>query len=234
MKEGFTIDGKHTFYRHKLRMTKRTIGNAPKDDYTERVPFSNVTYDFASIYGQSFGERTLTYQLEFICFDKKKAQDRLVEILRWFRWKNRKNLYDDLLPDYHFEVREPDVKWSENHGIYTFDLTFKANPEIVPNRGYLEKNTTLPDVNFDGFVDAVDASMISEAYSKMSAEEDSGFDDEQKNRADANRDGSINAVDASLVSGFYAEISTTGRYSCTKEGWTEYLNDVYGGRNGVV
>lgn len=234
MKEGFTIDGKHTFYRYGLRMTKRMVGNAPKDDYTERVPFSSVTYDFASIYGQSYGERTLTYQLEFICLDRKKAQDRLVEVLRWFHWKNRQNLYDDLFPDYHFEVREPDVKWSENHGVYTFDLTFKANPEIVPNYGYLAKNTVFPDVNSDGFVDAIDASLISEAYSKISAGEDSGLDDEQKDKADANRDGFINAVDASLVSGFYAEISTTGRYSATNEGWTEYLNDVYGGRNGVV
>lgn len=233
MTEGFTIDGIHSFYRHRLRMTKRSVGNAPKDDYTERVPFSNVTYDFGAIYGQSFGERTLTYQLEFICFDKKKAQDRLVDILRWFRWKNRKNLYDDLLPDYHFEVREPNVKWSENHGIYTFDLTFKANPEIVPNNGYLLKNTVFPDVNFDGFVDAVDSSMISEAYSKISTGEDSGLDEEQKKRADANSDGFIDAVDSSLVSDFYAKLST-GHYSNTHEGWTEYLNDVYGGRNGVI
>lgn len=234
MKEGITIDGIHSFYRHRLRITKRSVGNAPKDDYTERVPFSNITYDFSTVYGHSFGERTLTYQLEFICFDKKKSQDRIIDILRWLRWKDRKNLYDDLLPDYHFEVREPDVKWSESHGVYTFDLTFKANPEIVPNNGYLLKDTVLPDVNGDGLVDAVDSSIISDAYAKISTGEDSGLDEEQKKRADANSDGFIDSVDSSLVSEFYAQLSTDRKYPCTHEGWTEYLNDVYGGRNGVI
>lgn len=233
MTEGITIDEIHSFYRYRLRVLKRSVGSVPKDDYTERVPFSNITYDFSSIYGQGFGERTLTYQLEFICFDKKKAQDRVVDILRWLRWKDRKNLYDDLLPDYHFEVREPNVKWSESHGVYKFDLTFRANPEIVPNKGCLLKDTVFPDVNGDGLIDAVDSTMISEAYSNISTGEDSGLTEEQEKRADANSDGLINAVDSSLVLEFYTQLST-GRYSCTPEGWTEYLNDIYGGRNGVI
>ncbi|MDE5583121.1 MAG: hypothetical protein K2J08_05410, partial [Ruminococcus sp.] len=82
MTEGITINEKHSFYRYGLRLLKRSVGNAPKDEYTERVPFSSVTYDFSGIYGRSFGERTLAYQLEFICFDKKKSQDRIVDILR--------------------------------------------------------------------------------------------------------------------------------------------------------
>ncbi|MDE6849584.1 MAG: hypothetical protein K2J44_09640 [Ruminococcus sp.] len=233
MTEGITIDGIHSFYRHKLRLTKRSVGNAPKDDYTERVPFSNVTYDFSTLYGQSFGERTLTYQLEFICFDRKKAQDRVVAVLRWLHWKDRKNLYDDLLPDYHFEVREPEIKWSENHGVYTFDMTFRANPEIVANNGLRLKDTVLPDVNNDGFVDSVDSTMISVAYSKISTGQDSGLTAEQLRRADANSDGFVDSVDSTLVSGFYAKLAT-GRYSCTLEDWTEYLNDVLGKRNGVI
>ncbi|MDE5582799.1 MAG: hypothetical protein K2J08_03745, partial [Ruminococcus sp.] len=185
------------------------------------------------IYGRSFGEWTLAYQLEFICFDKKKSQDRIVDILRWLHWTDRQNLYDDLLPDYHFEVREPNVKWSESHGIYTFELTFKANPTIVPNHGYMLKNTILPDVNRDGRVDSVDASMILAAYSNASTGEDSGLDDEQKKIADANGNGSIDPSDSSLVLRFYSELSM-GHYSCTHEGWTEFLNDVHGGRSEVV
>ncbi len=233
MKEGITIDGIHSFYRHKLRVTKRSVGTAPKDDYTERVPFSNVTYDFGTIYGQSFGERTLTYQFEFMCFDKKKSQDKVIDILRWFRWKGRKNLYDDLLPDYHFEVREPEVKWGENHGIYRFDVTFKANPEIIPNNGYLAKNVRFPDINGDGVINALDSAEITSAYGKLSSGEPSGLTAEQELLADANMDGSIDSADSSLVTGFYAELST-GRYENSAEGWTEYLNDVYKGRNGVI
>lgn len=233
MTEGITIDGIHSFYRHNLHITKRSIGNAPKDDYTERVPFSNVTYDFSRIYGQSFGERTLTYQLEFICFDKKKSQDKIINILRWLRWKDRKNLYDDLLPDYHFEVREPEVKWSENHGVYRFDLIFKANPEIIPDKGYITKNVRFPDVNGDGAIDALDSSAIMSAYSNLSSGEPSGLTPEQELLADADMNGLIDSVDSSLVQGFYAELST-GKYENSIEGWTEYLNDVYKGRNGAV
>lgn len=220
MIEGFLVNGVHSYHTFGLRILERKIGSAPKDSMTERVPFSNVTYDFSRIFGkQSYGERTLSYELEFICMDKKIAQERVVEILKKLKWDGRKNLYDDLLCDYHYEVREPEIDFGESHGVYNFRIKFPANPEIKPNA-----SVVLPDVNGDNLVNSVDVARILDAYSKLSAGEKTGLTWEQFQAADADMNGIIAANDASLVSGFYSALAT-GQYECTVEGWTAYLND---------
>ena len=130
MIKGFSVNGKHSYQAFGLRILRRNIGSAPKDDHTERVPFSDVTYDFDSIYGASHGERTITYRLEFIEFKPIKAYCRLIDVLNWLHFSGRQNLHDDMLKGYFFEVREPSVSWSESHGIYTFDVNFPALPAM--------------------------------------------------------------------------------------------------------
>lgn len=233
MNEGIEIDNTHTFRNFGLKMKKRHIGNAPKDEYTERVPYSSITYDFSEIYGKSYGERILSYSFEFMCSDRTTAQDNIVEILNFFHWKGRKKLCDALMPDYYFEVREPEVQWNENHGVYTIEMIFKASPEILPFDAFLKKNVILPDVNGDEAVNSIDASLIENAYINISTGKPSGLTEEQEKIADANIDGSINSIDAGLVMGFYTACSTE-KYECTKDGWTRYLNDVHGKRNEVI
>ena len=130
MIKGFEVNGKHSYHSFDLRILSRKIGSPPKDDHTERVPFSNITYDFDSVYGASYSERMITYKLEFIEFKPIKAYCRLINILEWLHFSDRQNLYDDMLKDYFFEVREPTVSWSESHGIYTFDVIFPALPAM--------------------------------------------------------------------------------------------------------
>lgn len=79
---------------------------------------------------------------------------------------------------------------------------------------------TLGDLNADGFVDAIDASMTLAAYANISTEKDSGLDDEQYEAADANYDGFVDAVDASLMLSYYAYVSTGGEKS-----FGDYLSD---------
>ena len=204
--EGITVNGVHSYYRHGLRILKRSVGSAPKDDYTERVPFSSVTYDFGSVCGQqSYGERTLTYKFELLCFHKRRAQDKIVSILEWLRWTERKNLYDDLLPDYHYEVREPTVNWEAKHGIYTFSVTFKANPYIKPNsnKKYTAGTVNFPDIDGDGIVTGSDATMILNAYTTILSGGDPELTESQLRAADADMDGMITGSDAALVLNFY-------------------------------
>lgn len=229
MIEEFSVNGVHSYHTFGLRILERKIGSAPKDSMTERVPFSNVTHDFSRIYGkQSYGERIISYELEFVCMNKKIAQDKIIEILKKLKWDGRKNLYDDLLCDYHYEVREPEIDFSESHGVYNFKMKFPANPEIKPNI-----SVVLPDVNGDNSVDAADVSMILDAYSKLSTGEKTDLTWEQIQAADADMDGMITSGDASLVMGFYSELAT-GKYECTIEGWTAYLNDMKKLGEGVI
>lgn len=127
MREGILVNGAHSYYTHKLNTVSRKIGAAPRDDMTERVPYSNVTHDFSELFGgHTYGDRKLSYTFEFICFDKHRAQERLKLIFDWLHWSGRKTLCDALLPDYHYESAEPTVSWSESHGIYKITAEFIA------------------------------------------------------------------------------------------------------------
>ncbi len=245
MKEGFFVNETHSFYTCGMRMLSRDIGDAPKDEYIERVPFSNVTYDFGRLYGSpTYGERTLTYTLEFLCFDKKTAQNKILNLKKRLKWDGRKKLYDDLFPDYYFEVREPSVSVTENHGVYNIKVIFKASPEMrsivpftFPGIGVIPDvsadKVTFPDVDKDGKVDVFDASLILAAYGKLSTGQPSGLDEAQEKAADANMDGMIDSLDASLVQEFYSQISI-GNYPGTKEGWIKFLNDLKSKRDEVI
>ena len=229
MKAGISVNGKHTYHSFGLRMLRRSIGSAPKDDHTARVPYSNVTYDFDSILGRSYGERPLSYKFEFICFNVRHARDRIIDIINWLHWNDRLDLTDDMFPGYYFEVREPSVEYSESHGIYTFSMSFKASPEMktLPEvRKYNASTVTVPDINGDGTVDSSDASIIQEAYARIIAGEDTGLTPKQLKACDANMDGSIDSADASLVMTFYAD-ATSGKYAglTVQQAWAEFLTE---------
>lgn len=232
MREGIFVNGAHSYGTHGLSCLKRNIGEPPKDEYTERVPYSNVLYDFGGLYGdQTYGERQLSYTFEFVCFHRNMAQDKIMNIKNWLRWKGSETFHDDLMPDYHFKVREPSLSWSENHGIYTISVEFPAAPETWPNVvEAIPTKYVFPDVNGDGKVNAIDASMIMAAYAAIVVGRDPGLTEEQLDACDANRDGRIDARDASLVLEFYS-LTSVGRYDGSPESWTEFMNDK---QNGVI
>lgn len=232
MIKGITVNGKHSYYTFGLRMLKRSIGSPPKDDHTVRVPYSSKTYDFDTVMGASYGERTLSYRFEFMDLRRHMAEDKLVNIINWLHWSDRCGLYDDMLPDYHFDVREPTVTYEEKHGIYVFDVVFKASPEMVPNpnrQQYNASNTIIPDVDENGKINAADATAISAAYAAMSVGEDPGLTEAQLKAADADMNGMVNNADATLVLAFYSQAST-GKYTglTVEQAWAAFLNDMSG------
>lgn len=234
MIKGITVNGKHTFYAFGLRMLKRNIGSAPKDEHLERVPFSNITYNFDELFGKkSYGERKLSYEFEFIERRIEQAEDKVIGLTNWLHWDGSLDLYDDYYPNYHFSVREPDVDCTEKHGLYTLKLVFKAAPAMIPNPNkmkYNAANITIPDVNGDGAVNATDSSMILTAYTNIQSGQPSGLTAEQEKAADANMDGAINAMDSSMVLDFYSKRQqTNGPYAgmSLEAAWAAYLNDYF-------
>jgi C1A family cysteine protease len=63
------------------------------------------------------------------------------------------------------------------------------------------------DVDMNGIVDAVDASLILTHYARISAGEKTVISEEQLVSADYNRDGTVDGRDASAVLSYYAQIS---------------------------
>lgn len=85
---------------------------------------------------------------------------------------------------------------------------------------YVTDGDVLGDVDNSGKVNAIDASLVLEHYSKVSTGQSTGFDDTQKKAADVDKNGSINAVDASQILSYYAYTATASGDVMTLE---EYL-----------
>ena len=69
---------------------------------------------------------------------------------------------------------------------------------------------TFGDVNNNGYVDAVDASLILSEYANNATHKGGTFTEEQRKAADVNHDNYVDAVDASYILAYYAYRSTSG------------------------
>lgn len=70
------------------------------------------------------------------------------------------------------------------------------------------KSYVLGDVNDDGSINAVDASLVLTEYATTSTGAAGSFSANQKKAADVNKNGSVDAVDASKILSYYADEST--------------------------
>src|SRR5690625_3711523 len=67
MMKGIEYNGKHSYRDFGLTIAERHIGNPSKIKRKQRVPFSNVEYDFSTIYGdQEYENRELMYKFNVI------------------------------------------------------------------------------------------------------------------------------------------------------------------------
>lgn len=208
-----------------LRLLSRSIGEPPKDDRTERVPYSNVTHDFDRFCKPSYGERTLVYKYDFLCRDRRSTQFLLSQIRTALQWQGCRDLHDSAFPDYHFEVRAPAITAEDGDlSVHYVTFTFKAAPAMLPNcvPALLESGKRYPDLNDDGHITAADAAIILTAAENIAAGEPSGLTPAQELLADADLDGTITEADSVLVLQFSAA-AAAGDYEDNLQGWLKYL-----------
>lgn len=131
MMRGITFDNKHSFRDFNLTIASRHIGNPSKIKRKERVPFSNVEYDFSTIYGgQEYEERTLIYTFNVVdMYNRSKISfsSLKIAVLNWLLGPNEKvKLIDDAIPGYYFlaEVENgPELEEFEFDGPLTVEFT---------------------------------------------------------------------------------------------------------------
>ena len=99
--------------------------------------------------------------------------------------------------------------------------TTTAEPVTEPVTEPTEPDYVLGDVDANGKINAVDASMILSEYAVMSTKGISELDDTQKKAADVTNDGKINAIDATTVLTYYAYTSTHGGEALSMEEFLE-------------
>ena len=210
-----------------FRMLDRVVGEAPKDDHTERVPYSNITYDFDDYYGiSSYGERTLTYKFDLLEPDVQKQQYAEIEMRKHLRWRGYRRLQDAQYPDFYFEARAPkfNIDKSSVTGVMIVTITVKAAPAMLirDNEGIPSDMQRYPDINGDGHVTAADAALILTAAENIAAGEASGLTAAQELLADADLDGTITVNDSALVLQYTAQVAA-GQFEDSEANWLEYL-----------
>lgn len=109
--------------------------------------------------------------------------------------------------------RRYSVRSSSSENITGFVITGKKGSsaeKYAAGYGIAFKAVTFSkgDVNGDGFIDAVDASVVLNEYSRLSSGKPSKFDTEHKKVSDWNGDSITDAVDASGILKKYAELSS--------------------------
>lgn len=135
--DGLTFNGKHSYRDFGLIITERDIGYPSKIKNTERVPYSNIDYDFSGIYGgQEYTERQLKYTFTVMGHNHTKQEyySMATSILRWLFSINQKSpLTDDLIPNCYFmaeAVNEPSGDFIRNFN-GTLEVVFTAYPFMV-------------------------------------------------------------------------------------------------------
>ena len=128
----------------------------------------------------------------------------------------------NLIPGYYYY----DLQLNIGTDVYTIaigkihlEIDITRPPVILPDFPF-------PDIDGNGKVTAIGASMVLTAYTNIQAGEPSGLTPEQEDLADANRDGIISSVDASLIMSFYSGCST-GTYTNNQAGWTTFMTEHY-------
>jgi len=130
---GITFDGLHSYKDLGLSIASREIGNPSKIKIKERVPFSNIDYDFSGIYGdQQYTERSIIYTFNVLGYNGNKEifVSKKIQVLNWLMRPNSKiNLFDDTIIGYRFSAEvEDSIDLTENEADGTLTVTFTAYP----------------------------------------------------------------------------------------------------------
>lgn len=105
------------------------------------------------------------------------------------------------------EVELDDTVLSQYVHVFAVDNENNVSEElIVP----VNDQVKLGDVNFDGEVNAVDASLILAEYARISTNQPAAFTEKQFAAGEVDGNGIIDAADASLVLVYYSYLSTGG------------------------
>lgn len=236
--QGIQFNEKHSWFDFRAVISNRKIGYPPKKQMAETVPYSSRIFDFSALYGiQIYGERTLQYTFSILGCTRIDVQQKLDRFIAWLmKPSGNLPLYDETLPDSHFEARCTEVSEPVYMGgtVAQLTVTFSAAPYRMPNHraAGIIRSARYPDINGDGTADAVDASIVQAAASNIGNGSPSGLTPMQELLADVDGDGVVSAVDASILLQYAAKCGN-GMYTADYPGWMQFVQD-YNAKTGVM
>ena len=128
------IGGKASFDDFGASVATRKIKMPPKKSIKETVPFSNITYDFSAINGETYWEeRELEYIFEITADDPETLEELKRKFSAWVMSVQGQELHDPHIPDYHFLATYDDMDPEDDEGLdkTTLTVTFTAYPYMI-------------------------------------------------------------------------------------------------------
>lgn len=128
------IGDKASFDDFSASVATRKIKMPPKKTIKETVPFSNITYDFSAINGETYWEeRELEYVIEITAENPEKLEELKRKFSAWVMNVHEQELHDPHIPDYHFIATYDKMDSDDDAGLdkTTLTVTFTAYPYMI-------------------------------------------------------------------------------------------------------
>lgn len=129
------IGDKASYDDFEASVRERKDNKPKKKSIKETVPFSNVTYDFSAINGETYWEeRTLEYVFEITANTPEELEEKKRLFTSWIMNVMEAELHDPFILDYHFlatfdsiDIDDSEIEKS------TITVTFTAYPYMIAN-----------------------------------------------------------------------------------------------------
>ena len=136
MTDQLIIGDRASFDDFDASVAARKISPPKKKSIKETVPFSNRTYDFSAINGETYWEeRELEYVFEITADTPEELEDLKRKFSAWVMGVREQELHDPHIPDYHFLATYEDMDAEDDEGLdkTTLTVTFTAYPYMIAN-----------------------------------------------------------------------------------------------------
>ncbi len=136
MLDQLRIGNQYSYDDYQASVMKRSIEAPKKKSVKETIPYSNMTYDFSSINGETYWEeRQLSYVLEIVADTPEELENLKIEFQNWVMNVMNEELYDPFITGHHFVATFSDISFEDEEDIEktTVTVTFTAYPYQISN-----------------------------------------------------------------------------------------------------
>lgn len=127
--DGITAGGKHSFVDFGLCIKEKKIGLPQKKRITAEVPHMNGSYDFTTMSGDAtWSDREISYTFDILGETERDMNTQRDAILNWLMTLDDVDIYDDVMPGYHFHGSYSDGDISDEIELSTFTAKFACYP----------------------------------------------------------------------------------------------------------
>lgn len=129
------IGNKSSYDDFGASVKSRNINPPTKKEVKATVPFSNITYDFTQINGETYwNERELEYVFEITADSPEQLEEKKTAFFAWVMNVIGGELHDPFISDYHFDATFSGIDADDSEiEKSTITVTFAAYPYMIAN-----------------------------------------------------------------------------------------------------